>query len=142
MENNYDLRQAVPAADYVTGRAWSLVELSRPLPMNVFRKLHWATAAAYTRDYRGAGRVLAKQARIPHLEACLVVVDQLVGAGPLPDPAAAFPAVKAMVDGLVDAKVLDDDTGRLVRFIGFNPPELRRNEPDRLILTILETHTP
>jgi hypothetical protein len=61
------------------------------------------------------------------------------GRGKLPDIGACYPAVKAAVDGLVDAGVLADDDGRHVRSLVFYPPEWGEEDEVRLVLHPIDT---
>lgn len=53
-----------------------------------------------------------------------------------PDVAACYPAVKAAIDGLVDAGVLDDDDDRFLLAVTFLPVSVCGKEG--LQLTVLE----
>ena len=54
--------------------------------------------------------------------------------GRLQDTAACMPAVKASIDGMVDAKLFDDDTGEHVRSIVFNAPS--RAKQDKITIIV------
>lgn len=63
---------------------------------------------------------MAKAARIPRLDHCEIIVTQeLRDRRSLPDLGACFPAVKAAIDGLVDAGVLVDDGPAYLRRLIF-----------------------
>lgn len=50
---------------------------------------------------------------------------------PLQDPANCYSSVKAMIDGLIDAKVLKDDTGAEIASITFHAPERTSRRADQ-----------
>ncbi len=121
-------------------RSWTLEWEQLPMPMNEYRTLHWTKRAAYDREWRGIFTVLARAARVPRLDAVNITVVQTCAHHSLPDVGAAYPTAKAAIDGLVDARVLTDDTPEIVRFLGFMAPE--RSDKDRLVLVIDEGEPP
>ena len=54
--------------------------------------------------------------------------------GRLQDTAACMPAVKAAIDGMVDANVFPDDTGEHVTTISFHAPS--RSKQDKIIIRV------
>lgn len=68
---------------------------------------HWAVKAAKTRTWRAAAYGYAKAARIPHLDRAHILAELCFTSRTRRDPDNF--SVKAVVDGLVDAGVLDDD---------------------------------
>lgn len=117
-------------------RSWELLHEARPLPMNAYRRLHFHQRAAYDAEWRSTFAWLARQARIPHLQAVTITIAQTCRRPPLPDVGAAFPTAKAAIDGLVDARVVPDDTPAYVRALIFVAPE--RGDADRLLVLIEE----
>lgn len=85
---------------------------------------HWSSYSNIKRQWRRDFMLLAKQAKIPPCHSILVIVRQFCKTNVMPDPGNIFPAVKAAVDGLVDAKVIPKDTRHFVHFIGFWAPVL------------------
>jgi hypothetical protein len=85
---------------------------------------HWSSYAADKAQWRRDFMILAKQAKIPPCHAIHVMVYQFCADNRMPDPGNIFPAIKAAIDGLVDAKVIPKDTRQYVKFIGFWAPEL------------------
>ena len=83
---------------------------------------HWKQRSSPTREWRKAFCVLAKQARIPHLERIRVVAVQHRKNRRKIDLGACFPAVKAAIDGITDAGVLDDDDSRHLIELTFAEP--------------------
>jgi len=108
---------------------------TRPWTTNAERRMTRWERAAHTKEWRGAFYWLAKAKRIPLLTAVTIEAVPLQARGPLQDTAACNPAVKAAIDGLVDAGVVPDDNGRHVRSITFHPAE---KDHDALLLIITE----
>ncbi len=95
------------------------------------QRLHWATRALLTRQWREAAHWAAKAAKLPKgLERVHIVATvHPAKGGRLRDCHNVFPTCKAAVDGLVDyGLILDDDDAHLVG------PDLRRG-PNLLVLT-------
>lgn len=92
----------------------------RPLTVNVAIRSHHRVVSAFTREYREAFRLMS--VGCDKLASCDIVVDQLVADRRYPDCAAAALAVKAALDGIVLAGVLEDDGPRFVKSILFNAP--------------------
>lgn len=117
-------------------RQWTLEHRERPMTMNEYRRLHHHPRADYDREVRTYFGWVARAARIGRLQAVIVTAVPVVRAGTsLPDVAACYPAVKAAVDGLVDAKVIPDDTPRYVHALTFIAPE---HGPQDLLLLLVE----
>lgn len=104
-----------------------------PLPtwgLNAERSMHWAEHGRRTKEYRATSRIMAKQAQIPRLERVSIFAWPQ-GPNMRQDVGAAFPAVKAAIDGLLDVRddgvvtvrgVLPDDTPRHVVRLTMLPP--------------------
>jgi hypothetical protein len=117
-------------------RHWTIEYLARPVTMNSTRsRTHWSVQREHVTEWRTAGWGLAKQAKIPHLERARFEVVPF-GPGRAQDPANCAPSVKAMIDGLIDANILDDDDGEHVAAITFLP--WKRERKVGLRLTIYE----
>jgi len=105
-----------------TPTSWQLVHLARPGTLNAERASHWSKRATSTAEWRASFWLLAREQKVPHLERISIDVHVESRTRRLPDPGACWPAVKAGVDGLVDAHVLDDDTGAHVAWIRMFAP--------------------
>lgn len=116
-------------------REYVVEHRARPWTTNAERKASRWERADLTRTWREAFCVLARAQRIPTLDRVRITVEPLQARGPLQDTAACNPAAKAAIDGLVDAYVVPDDTGRHVAEIVFLPA---RKDYDALRLTITE----
>ena len=109
----------------------------RPWTTNAERKWHHMQRAAKVKDTREAFGWMAKAHQIPPLGAIAVHATPLARANRWKqDVGACFPAVKAAIDGLVDAGVLPDDDPTFVRSLTFHPTEI--GELDGLRLEIEE----
>ena len=117
----------------MTGQ-WILSHNERPIPANKHRNLHYQAAATYNRSWRFAFNVLAREAKVPALAVIEITVHQTQAKGTLPDTMASAPTVKAAIDGLVDAGVIPDDTGKHLAAVTFLPPV--KGNGDWLTLTI------
>lgn len=118
-----------------TARRWSLFYPSRPWAANDERRWHWATRSAKVREWREAFAQLARVERMPRLERVrVVVVPHVRNRRSLADVAACAGAVKASVDGLVDAGVLPDDTPDVVVELVFRAPMVGGKEGMALVV--------
>lgn len=81
--------------------------------------------AALVKDTREAFGWMAKAQQLPEMRAVHVYATPLAKNGKWrQDVGACFPAVKAAIDGLVDAGILPDDNPDFVRQLTFFPMEL------------------
>lgn len=97
----------------------------RPPLLNAERAGHWRDHRARTRALRQEACLRARSLRLPRLE--LVEVRSwpvYVTRASWPDVAGWMPATKAVIDGLVDAGVLPNDTPAVVRRIIFDAPRV------------------
>jgi len=93
-------------------RWWRLTHTgARPPVQNAEVRSHRMRQAGVTDEWRTAFAWLARQAKVPRLEAISVIATPLYpDRRSRPDVGAVFPAVKAAIDGLVDAGVIPNDT--------------------------------
>lgn len=119
-------------------RSFTLTDTGhRPLTTNAERKMHRLTAAQHIALSRETWAWLAKAHRIPHLGRVAITVTPIYSSGrSLSDPGAVAPEAKAAIDGLRDAGVLTDDTGRHVASITFLAPIV--SNVDGLRIDLLE----
>jgi crossover junction endodeoxyribonuclease RusA len=99
---------------------------------------HWRTRAKITRELRALAKEVAKEGEIPRMERVHVLGILHYPDNRRRDPGNWYPSVKAMIDGgLVDSKILADDSDRYVVFDG-----IHRGDPNikggQLILEITE----
>jgi crossover junction endodeoxyribonuclease RusA len=105
---------------------WELSHPARPWTVNSERGRggaagHWSKTAALTKEWRFAFFVYAKQAKIPRLQSAFVTVRQFTPDRRRPDPGSIYPAVKAAIDGVIDAGVLPDDGPEYIDGLLFEP---------------------
>ena len=98
---------------------------SRPLTANRARTLHYREWGPINRMYREYFCWKAQEAAIPHLERIWVCATPLHKDNRTPqDVGGCSPAVKAAIDGLVDAHVIDDDGPTQLLSIMFMQPDV------------------
>jgi crossover junction endodeoxyribonuclease RusA len=102
-------------------RSWLLVIPMRPTLTNAVHNMHFRKASAERKKWRGMGLALAEQAKVPACTAIEVTCWGVYPGGRLPDPDAVAPSLKGVLDGLVDAGVVPDDTGEWVKAITYLP---------------------
>lgn len=118
-------------------RSWEVVHWERPWTANAERRWHHHKRASMVRSWREAFFWLSKHGKVPRLDRATVVAQPLARTRrSLPDVGACYPAVKAAVDGIVDAGVLEDDDASHLLSLTFLPCEVVGR--DGLKLTILE----
>jgi hypothetical protein len=99
----------------------------KPITTNGERAGNRWVRADSTKQWRMLGALYAVRQRIPQAEWLSVVVIPHQQKGRLQDVAACNPSVKAVIDGIVDAGVIPDDSGKYVREIRFLPPDRSRD---------------
>lgn len=110
-----------------------LVFWERPWTTNAERAKNRFVRQANTKRWRTFSAEFARRAGTRKLtDATIDVFLDLKGQ--LQDTAACNPAVKAVIDGLVDAKLFDDDTGVHVKAICFHAP--RRAKENVLVVRV------
>ena len=116
--------------------SWTLEDHgSRPLTTNKVMGLHRQQWATITRAERKVWWALAKQAKVPALGRAAITATPLHKDRRSPqDVAACAPAVKAGIDGLVDAGVLPDDGPEHLVRITFLPPDVCGRDGLRLLV--------
>lgn len=83
-------------------------------PLSLNDTEHWAPRARKVKEIRRTTMLLAKRARIPHLETCEVRLLWLVSNRRKRDRGNMQATMKPAVDGLVDAGVIEDDAWWIV----------------------------
>lgn len=95
-----------------------------PWSLNMERTKHWSWRAKRARDYRFAAKVAARNAGLgPQPPSTVLVELPFDRASSRRDPSNYLPAVKAIVDGLVDAGLWVDDTAE---FVSVEEPVLKK----------------
>lgn len=98
---------------------------------------HWAKRAQLTRAWRHAAGFTARRHKIPRFESAHIIATIHKATGRGYDASNLQPTLKAIVDGLVDAGVLDDDDNS--RLIG---PDARMGEKIPVNPGVMLTITP
>ena len=119
----------------VSGREWRLpLAFTKPLSLN--DRMHWQTRRKLTSAWRGHVRDLAVAAHIPTLDRFTVVLHYQPRDNRRRDVDNVMPALKASVDGLVDAHVAIDDDSTRYRLTSPEIHPARRGEPGRMWLVV------
>ena len=108
----------------LTASAWTLRYEQRPPSLNVVlnHRNRWVRATL-TKEWRNKFAELATDAGIPPLHSIhITAIPHLKNRRSMPDTGACLLAVKAAIDGLVDAGVLPDDGPDHVRTLLFVAP--------------------
>ena len=106
------------------GRHWTIRQTGgRPMSLNQERTMNFYTVGKVTKTWREAAYWLAKEAKIPRLNRARFVAIPLHATAASPQDAGnCLPAVKAMIDGLVQAQILEDDGPAFVTSIELRAP--------------------
>ena len=99
----------------------------RPWTTNGERAGNRWQRAELVKTWRSAFHVLAKSEWMPEMEWISVTVEPHQKGGRLQDVGACHPAVKAAIDGVVDAGVLPDDSPKYMKSLIFLAPQNDRN---------------
>jgi crossover junction endodeoxyribonuclease RusA len=118
---------------------WTLTVdmLGRPTTTNRAHQLHHHAVSADRKQWRKAGCILARQANIPPLDRCEIeVTARYPDRRSLPDPDGVAPAAKGVIDGLIDAGIVPDDSGDYVASITYHAPVVAPGKPAALLVTV------
>lgn len=99
----------------------------RPWTTNAERASNRWHRAELVKQWRTAFTLLARAQNAPTLTGVHITAQPYQKSGRLADVAAHNPAVKAAIDGLVDAGVMEDDSPEHLHAITFLPPQHGRN---------------
>ena len=113
---------------------WIVEYEARPWTTNKERAGNKWERASLTKKWRGDFAKLAKYRNAPKYDWVNIQVDLTLYRGILQDPGACFPSVKAAIDGLVDAGVLEDDSPKYVKSLLFTAPQRGSQNLIRLTL--------
>jgi len=120
------------------GRMWNLEYQARPITMNwIYGRASRAERNNANQEWRGAFALLAREQKIPTLTRIQVTAWPMLRDRRIQDVGACFPAVKAAIDGLVDADVVPEDEPRYVTMIAMGPP-VQEAPYDALRLMVIE----
>lgn len=105
----------------------------RPWTTNAERAGNRWERANLTKTWRNAFMLLAKSENLPEMVWVSITIEPHQKGGRLQDVGACNPAVKAAIDGIVDAGILPDDSSEFVRSLTFLPP---KNDKNSLVLYV------
>ena len=95
----------------------------RPFTVNGIYRSHHHVAAPQIKHWRETFKGLAEDIGLPAMERCHVTVwVELKNRRSIPDTGACYSAVKAAIDGLVDAGCLPDDGPEEIASIKMHAP--------------------
>lgn len=114
-------------ADDIEQTIYRLEFNQRPWTTNAERAGNRWERASLVKEWRHGFELLAKSEKIPPMSWITVTVEPHQKGGRLQDVGACNPAVKAAIDGIVDAGVLPDDSSQFVRSLTFLPPVKGKN---------------
>ena len=124
---------AVLATLFVEGKLWTV---------NAERSGHWTSHRRKTAEWREAAAWEGLAAQLPRLSSASFRFIPFQRAGVLADSGAHLPPAKAVIDGLVDAGLLTDDSPEFVPSITLDAPRRDKNEPEGLLVVIAGSRVP
>jgi len=112
----------------------------RPPLLNSERAGHWTRHRDSTRTYREVARVKLPQLRKhwPPMQMVKVDVRCFYQKGSIPDVGGCMPAVKAVIDGAVDAGLIKDDHPGIVKHLAMWAPVRDAGLLDQMLVTFQE----
>lgn len=120
---------------HVTRRYW-IEDHVRPWTTNSERTWHHYKRASTVKDARERWALLAKAAQVPRLTRIRIDAVPLAKDNRWrSDVGACYPAVKAAIDGLVDAQVIPDDNPKHLDAITFHAPQVVGRDGLRLVIS-------
>ncbi len=108
-------------------------------------RVHYQQAARMKAQIRRDAAIIGKRDLEPAIGPVAIFARAYIKSGVLPDADAIAPMVKAAIDGLVDARILPDDSGQYVHLIGYGRPARDRTLKPRmraLMLVITDQYVP
>lgn len=116
--------------------------LNRPPTTNKHRTLHHHQRARVDAEWREAGAMAARIAMVPKLGSVRVTCwGRYPDRRALPDPDGVAPALKAVLDGIVEAGVLVDDRFPFVQAVTYEAPRVVKGEPAGLVVELAEVES-
>jgi UDP:flavonoid glycosyltransferase YjiC (YdhE family) len=123
----------------VSDRTAAIFIPGRPLLLNAERSRHWREHRLATADTRMEASYLWQRfTNAGAIQVAKVDVYPTYEKGRLPDTGSCVPAVKAIIDGAVDARLLVDDHPAIVTYIGFHRPVIDRERGDGVMVVLEE----
>lgn len=107
--------------------------------LNKERNQFWANRHTATKTARQLAWAVTKQTKHPPITTPVhITATPHQTTNPLADPGAHYPTIKATIDGLVDAKLIPNDTGKHIHSITLNAPQPAENEGITLTITTVQ----
>jgi len=114
--------------------------MGRPLLANQAHQMHHRTLAPIRKAYRDGAANLARAQHIEHRDAVTVTAHaEYPSRRSLPDADAIAPSVKSILDGLVDAGVIDDDGPNYVHSVTYLAPKVVPGCTPAVVVTIADS---
>lgn len=117
---------------------WELTYPKRPWTTNRERNWHFHARAKVVKEWRDAFKDLSYAAGIPPLLSMRIEATPHAPTRRTMDIGNCYPAVKAAIDGIVDAGVIPDDSLPWLTGLEFFPDEYHKGEPALVIRVIGE----
>lgn len=109
--------------DWTVGRIWKITKFERGWSLNRERTWsHFSIRAKEVKKWKDFFKEEAELLEIPKLDKMGIDVYSTFATRSLQDPGNNMPAVKAAVDGLVAAGIVEDDIPEHVGYITFHSP--------------------
>lgn len=104
-----------PATGHTAAREWEMFIPMAAEWINLNQRLHWAPKAKRTRSWRMAGHIYARQANLPRgLGRVQITAHVMKSTARQYDAHNLIPTAKAVIDGLVDYGLIEDDTNQFL----------------------------
>ena len=118
--------------------SWTLVvDLGRPTTTNRAHNMHHRAVSKDRKQWREAGCLLARAGKLPKLDRIHVEAwGRYPDRRSLPDPDGVAPALKGVLDGLVDAGVVADDSGEFVASVTYRTPVVEAGALPALVVVV------
>mgnify|MGYP003124433084 FL=1 len=121
---------------------WIIEDNERPWTANAERRWHYHKRARIVKETRERFAWFALEAKIPKQDCITISATPLLARKvSIPDVASCYPAVKAGIDGLVDAGIIPDDDPCHVRRISFHAPEFGDKDGLRIVVASFKEET-
>lgn len=109
------------------------------LTANAQRRMHYRTWGPLMSIARSSAYIMAKQAKIPKLTRVHIHIFPGQARGVLADPGNHYPMAKAVIDGLVDASIIEDDNGASVSCVSLYAPARTKQPQLRVVLVPVDS---
>ena len=128
------IRDALARSKRPAYEQYEFTVVTELLTANAQRRMHYRVWGPVMSMARSSAYIMAKQAKIPKLVRAHIHVFPGQHRGVLADPGNHYPMAKAVIDGLVDASILEDDNGKSVECISLHAPQRTAQPQLRVVL--------